>query len=316
MQLRLVADEPDAVVHILDALTARQTATPDLWKALFRSEGFRRLQARQQSFGDTFSPSDFQSFVERVDLMQQRNAFRSALRRFHSVDIAMCGRRALAYLPRGSTLNASVYPVIKPQTNSFAYDLKGSPSLFLFLHPDYSRSRFSATLTHELFHVGFAQNCPPSIIKPQIDALAPHLKLFFDWMAGGFGEGFAVLAAAGGPDVDPATVAPANALTEWASSAAAFPQQMGALTSFFRRLLSADLDEQSSEEPGSALLGVQGPWYTVGWRMARTIEKAYGRAVVVDCIGDVRKLLPTYNRAVEGTRLPCWPDDVSRAFEV
>jgi hypothetical protein len=43
--------------------------------------------------------------------------------------------------------------------------------------------------------------------------------------------------------------------------------------------------------------GLQGPWYTVGYKMAVTIEKQYGRARLIECMTDIRQLLPTYNQA-------------------
>ena len=42
---------------------------------------------------------------------------------------------------------------------------------------------------------------------------------------------------------------------------------------------------------------ILGPWYTVGWKMAVIIEKIYGRARLIECMCDHRKLLSTYNEA-------------------
>lgn len=312
--LRLVDDEAKAVLAILARRARAQPVEPARWSALFATEGFRRLSERQHAFRDPFPPETFKAFVESPALLDQRQALAQALRRFHAAGLQACGRRALAYLPPGSVLDAAVYPVVKPQSNSFAYDLEHQAALFLSLHTDYSTARFAATLAHELFHVGFAQNCPPAAIRPQIEALPAQRKLLFDWMVGGFGEGLAVLAAAGGPDVDPASVAPANAAPEWAEASKTFASRMDQLTGFFRRLLSGELDAETSDEPGSALLGVQGPWYTVGWRVAVTIEKGLGRPALVDCIADMRKLLPAYNRLAPAAGLPPWPADVADAF--
>jgi hypothetical protein len=44
-------------------------------------------------------------------------------------------------------------------------------------------------------------------------------------------------------------------------------------------------------------MGVQGPWYTVGWKMSVMIEKTFGRKKLIECICDQRKLLPLYNKA-------------------
>ena len=46
------------------------------------------------------------------------------------------------------------------------------------------------------------------------------------------------------------------------------------------------------------LFGRHGPWYTVGWRMAATVEETYGRAVLIECMPDPRLILFCYNSAV------------------
>jgi Putative zinc dependent peptidase (DUF5700) len=50
------------------------------------------------------------------------------------------------------------------------------------------------------------------------------------------------------------------------------------------------------DEAGMVFFGVQGPWYTVGYKMAVVIEKHDGGAVLIECMSDPRKLLATYNR--------------------
>jgi hypothetical protein len=62
--------------------------------------------------------------------------------------------------------------------------------------------------------------------------------------------------------------------------------------------------------------GNQGPWYTVGWRMAVTIERRFGRSRLIDCIADDRLFLRTYNAAADGTPLPRWSTDLANAFLV
>ena len=60
--------------------------------------------------------------------------------------------------------------------------------------------------------------------------------------------------------------------------------------------------------------GNQGAWYTVGGRMAVTIERRFGRARLIECIADDRLFLPTYNAAAADTALPRWSDDLAGAF--
>ena len=56
-----------------------------------------------------------------------------------------------------------------------------------------------------------------------------------------------------------------------------------------------------SDEKGAktsfSFFGIQGPWYTVGWKMSVVIEKEFGRAKLIECFCDQRKLLATYNEA-------------------
>jgi Putative zinc dependent peptidase (DUF5700) len=60
-----------------------------------------------------------------------------------------------------------------------------------------------------------------------------------------------------------------------------------------------------------AFFGVQGPWYTLGWLMAATVERDAGRAALVGLLCDPVKLLATYNAAArreERARMPVWSD--------
>ncbi len=54
--------------------------------------------------------------------------------------------------------------------------------------------------------------------------------------------------------------------------------------------------EDEISERGFSFFGIQGPWYTVGYGMAVVIEKREGRAKLIECMSDPRRLLATYNR--------------------
>jgi hypothetical protein len=314
IRLRFVPDEALAVIAILTRRASGADPDEAQWGALFATEGYRRLAERERSFKRPFDDAMFRTFVMQPELLARREALATTLGAWSRADVSVCGTRALAYLPLGSRLRASVYPEIKPRGNSFVYDLEHDPGIFLFLDPAISATEFSYTVAHELHHVGFAQNCPTADVRAQLDRLAPPLKLFENWL-GGFGEGFAVLAGAGGPDVDPGTVVGASARPEWANESPTFAPRLAELSAFFRRILSGQLiTGDAAREAGMAFFGNQGAWYTVGWRMAVTIERRFGRARLIACIADNRAFLPTYNAAAAGTELPRWGDDLAGAF--
>ena len=91
---------------------------------------------------------------------------------------AGASRRSAIWI--GSRLRAAVYAEIKPQHNSFVYDLEHDPGIFLYVDPDVGRTQFTYTVAHELHHVGFAQNCPTPAVRAEIERLAPPRADFHD----------------------------------------------------------------------------------------------------------------------------------------
>jgi hypothetical protein len=78
-----------------------------------------------------------------------------------------------------------------------------------------------------------------------------------------------------------------------------FNNDLKTVENFFLALGDGKLSEKEENKTAYSFYGIQGPWYTVGWQMSVAIEKTFGRAKLVECICDQRKLLPTYNRAVK-----------------
>ena len=66
----------------------------------------------------------------------------------------------------------------------------------------------------------------------------------------------------------------------------------------------------------------QGPFYTVGWKMAAIVEKAEGRDEVVRAICDPRLLLAAYDRVARGNMgpgeaaLPTWSPALLEALGI
>jgi Putative zinc dependent peptidase (DUF5700) len=116
-------------------------------------------------------------------------------------------------------------------------------------------------------------------------------------LIGAFGEGFAMLAAAGGPDTHPHAVSSQEDRARWDKDVANFNDDLKKVETLFINIMENRLTQDEVQETAFSFFGVQGPWYTVGWKMSALIEKTFGRAKLIECICDQRKLLATYNRA-------------------
>ena len=298
VNVRLVTDEADAVLAILAKRQANQPITEADWQRVFQSEGYVRLKQRERSLQRSFEDADFKIFVLSDQLLARATALEATLARWKRADTTRAARLALAYLPREAGIRAKIFPVIKPRENSFVFDVKNDPAIFLYLDPAVSREKFENTLAHELHHIGYGSSCPRKEVATAIEKLPQNKQTLLTFI-GAFGEGFAMLAAAGGPDVHPHAVSSAADRARWDKDVANFNNDLKTVDAFFNEILEGKLTEDQIREKGFSFFGVQGPWYTVGWRMSVLIEKTYGRAKLIQCMCDQRLLLTTYNRAAE-----------------
>jgi hypothetical protein len=296
VDVRLVTDEAEAVLSILAKKKANQPITETDWQRVFTSEGYVRLKARESSMKRSFEDSDFKTFVLSDDLARRAQALDETLVRWRNADVTSSARRALAYLPKAARINAKIYPVIKPRENSFVFDVENDPAIFLYLDPTMSREKFENTLAHELHHIGYSSSCPTKGTSEEIAELPPNAQTVLTWI-GAFGEGFAMLAAAGGPDIHPHKVSSAGERSRWDKDVANFNEDLKKVETFFLNVLGSRLTKEEISKTAFSFYGVQGPWYTVGWELSALIEKTFGRATLIECICDRRRLLPTYNNA-------------------
>jgi hypothetical protein len=295
VQLRVDTSEAEAVLAIVALRQAGQPVPDSAWRRLFGSEPYRRLALRETAMQRAFTEGAFRQFVLSGDLAARAGALRRTLDDWSSRDLLASARRVLAYLPADARIRAVVYPVLKPQSNSFVYDLRGDPAIFLSVDPRKSSAEFENMVAHELHHIGFAS------VSLSPDSSAPRssgrIRSVLEWM-GAFGEGFAMLAAAGGPDTHPHASSPAEDRDRWDRDMAAFNQDLGRLEAFFMDILEGRLATQEEvRQRGFSFFGVQGPWYTVGYRMAVTIERRYGRPALIASMTDPPQLLARYNAA-------------------
>ena len=297
LEVPLITDEAEAVLAILGKKQVGQPISAADWERLFASEGYVRLKKREASLQRDFTDEDFRSFVLSEGLATRGTALAETLAAWKQAEVSGAAQRALAYLPAGARIRAKIYPVIKPRTNSFVFEVKTDPAIFLYLNPEMSAAQFENTLAHELHHIGYTASCLPAMTSSALAGLSPPARTVAEWL-GAFGEGLAMLAAAGGPDVHPHATSGAEDRARWDHDLANFNEDLKKVEQFFFDILENRLrNEEEIHEVGFSFFGVQGPWYTVGWKMAVTIENAYGRARLLDCLCDPRQLIETYNQA-------------------
>jgi hypothetical protein len=309
--LRFDPSEAEAVLAIVEARRAGRIVTEDDWRRLFSSRPYVRLAQREAAMHRRFTDDDFRRFVVSAPLLARADSLRRALDAWARNDLAASAARVLAYLPDSARIRADVYPMIKPVTNSFVFEPSTDAAIFLYLDPAETAAQFDNTVAHELHHIGFSSIS--AIQEARFKDLATRARKAVDWM-GAFGEGFAMLAAAGGPDVHPHASSPPAERARWDRDMTHFDRDLRTLSRFFLDVLDGRLaTDDAIQARAFTFFGVQGPWYTVGYRMAVVVERRYGRAALIECMVDPRQLLARYNAATEasnragGQRRARWP---------
>ena len=295
IHLTFNTDEAEAVLAILDKLAAGTAVTDSDWQHLFATEPYIRLKKREASMHRDFTDDDFKKFVVSTELGPKNSALRKTLAAWKQADLVASARRDLSYLPDEAVIKAKVFPVIKPKTNSFVFESQTDPTIFLYLDPEESAATFENTVAHELHHIGYSSVA--SLAEARQKDVPQNAKAAVDWI-GAFGEGLAMLAAAGAPDVDPQATSSPEDHARWVHDLANFNNDLATVQQFFLDVIDHRLvGEDKINERAFSFFGTQGPWYTVGYKMAVIVEKRFSRMVLIDCMLDPRQLLAHYNQA-------------------
>jgi len=311
----LVTDEAEGVFDILLRRMENLKVNPKDCEALLKSDGYQRLKKREASLGSPFTDDEFMQFVLSDDLLEKAYDLLETLDHWKSADFSKAAIRALAYLPEQAFITARIYPVIKPKQNSFGFELETDPAVFLYLNPDLNAARFENTIAHELHHVGYASIERKLQESEKWKALPDAQRMALEWLTA-FGEGLAMLAAAGGPDVHPHSASKAQDRKRWDADVANFNDDLPQLNRFFKAVLSGRLHGDAAMKAGFEFFGLQGPWYTVGWQMAVLIEKYAGKEHVIESFCNPWKLPVTYNEVAQqhareaGISLAVWSDSL------
>jgi len=306
---------------ILEMRAAGQPIDEAQWQKLFATEPYQRLKAREAAIAKRFNApenvlreEDFRKFVLSDPLLRRAPDLRATLARWKQADLQRMGQRLLQYLPISATIRAKVYPTIKPRTNSFVWETTTNPAIFLYLDPEVSEGKFENTLAHELHHIGLTS--AQADYEQRIKVLPERPQAVADAMAA-FGEGLAMLAAAGSPKADPHAASSPQEQARWKHDMANFDHDLLEVNAFFLDVLNGKFsNEDAIEEKASSFYGAQGPWYTVGYKMAVMVEERFGRDALIQTMLDPRRLLVLYNQvAAEQNRpgkprLARWSDEV------
>jgi hypothetical protein len=322
VQVHIDTEEPEAVLNIVGKQEAGGTANDEDWQRLFTSEGYQRLQKREAAMKHPFSDDDFRKFVLSGDLQARAEKLRETLDSWKDLDVSHPAALALAYLPETASIHATIYPSIKPQTNSFVFEIDSDPAIFIYLNPEMSREEFENTLAHEFHHIGFGTACPPADIKADTAKQPGSVQTVRKW-AGAFGEGFAVLAASGSPENHPMAAYSQEQHEKWDLDSGRFYQNRIELDDFFMKILKGELSGDKADAQAMNYFGARGPWYTVGYRMGTMIENAFGRQRLINSACD-GSFFAAYNEATtsqtRGAPHPAgksiWSPEIIKAMSV
>lgn len=320
-KISLVLDtgEADGVLAILALQRDGKPIDDAEWKTLFSTEPYRRLKERQALIARLFQDStivlrdeDFRQFVLSDETLKLYSELKTTLENWKEADLYASALRVLEYLPDSAKIRAKVYPMIKRQKNTFVWEASTNPAIFLSVNPEMPRDEFANTVAHELHHIGLSSI--QSGYEMNISSLPDKERTVAEWI-GAFGEGMAMLAAAGGPDIHPHATSSEQDRARWDRDVAAFDANHDSVVSFFGDILSGKLvDQDAIQKRGFSFFGIQGPWYTVGYKMSVMVEKRFGRAALIQTMLDPRKLLVLYNQASREqntngeNKLPLWPE--------
>ncbi len=317
VQFTLNTSEAEAVLAIVEKSGAGQAVTEGDWQRLFSSEPYVRLKKREAGMHRDFTDEYFRTFVLSAEVKKRAPELRRTLDAWKKADLRATAERILPYLPANARVKASVYPVIKPKTNSFVFETESNPAIFLYLDPEQSQTEAENVAAHESHHIGYSD--ANKQYQERIRTLPENPQHAAEWM-GAFGEGLAVLAAAGSADVHPMRDFNSDQRIRWDQDMKFADQELIQVNQFFLDVINGGFAKpEVADHVAFTFFGYRGPWYTVGYLMGSMIEKRFGRAVLVECMSDPRKLLAKYNQAASEQNaggkdaLPLWSAEVLKA---
>ncbi len=293
VQLALDTSEAEEALHVIHKQSGHEPVTAEDWHQLFPTIHYQWLKTREAAMDRAFTDAEFQAFLLSPEALAKEHEWDQVLAEMKQANMQALGTGVLAWLPAGATIHARVFPEIKPKTNSFVWTKKGEgPAIFLYLEQQ-SKTQFENTVSHKCHHIGL-----DSLEKQQKEIVAKlpeNIKRATHWLDA-FGEGEAMLAAAGSADRHPHWEDNAAARAQWDSDMMHLNSDLLAVQQLLSDILDGKLtDDAAIAKRAAPFWGAQGAWYTVGYEMAALVELQYGRETFKQRLLDPRKLLTMYN---------------------
>ncbi|MFZ5354526.1 MAG: DUF5700 domain-containing putative Zn-dependent protease [Bacillota bacterium] len=291
--IKLIADEIEKALELMDKHRRGSAIMESDWEQFFSTKGYMWLKEREKSMGRCFEDEEFKSFLLSQEMLNKYEEYSKAVESIKGIDVGVLAAKALSYLPAGARIETCIVPLIKEKTNSFVYSVDGKLCVFLYVNTAATKEKLENTITHELHHIGF-----DSIMNlDRYKELKPEVRKAVEWTYA-FGEGFAMIAAAGGAKVHP-NGHDKELKDIWDESMKGFNEDMKRLENFFLSVISCRTPLDKADENAFEFFGLQGPWYTVGWKMAAVVELIKGKEKLIECMTDPRKFLKSYNECVD-----------------
>lgn len=314
INLNLDTSEADQAILILEMERAGRPVSGQKWKSLFATAPYRALKARETSMGRAFTDEQFKTFLSSPEALGQLDIWKRTIAGMKSADMTAIGRHVLQWLPAGATLHARVFPEIKPLPNSFVWSARPDEVRAIFLSVQRQTSdSFQNTVAHELHHIGLDSL---DARQEALQAGMPkQVKLAVKWLSA-FGEGEAMLAAAGSTDRHPHWEDDGVARARWDSDLMHFNVDLRSVQDLMLEIVNGKLtDDEAIQKRAAAFWGYQGAWYTVGYEMAVLVDKRFGRQTFNQCLLDPRLLLVRYNEVAkeaneQGAALETWSPEL------
>src|SRR5258708_2426801 len=135
VEVSLDTTEAEKVLAILAKTRQSQPVAEEDWQALFATEPYRRLRAREAAMHRDFSDDDFRKFVLSAELLSQYDDLSRTLVAWKKADLRAAGVRVLQYLPAEAVIHVKVFPEIKPKHNTFVFAVATHPADLPYPHP-------------------------------------------------------------------------------------------------------------------------------------------------------------------------------------